>query len=762
MSARRWTVALAIACALAGTVAAPVARAAPEAAAPAAFPDRTERLVGLARVWAHVRYYHPYLAYKPIDWDAALVAAIPRVEAAADVAAYRAAIDGMLKTLGDPATHIVTPEEAAGSAAAAALGPQAMAVTDWLSTPSKDVLLIDLGRLTGGPLNFSYLMEAAAHVGNAAPAAKVLVIDLGSDANRANDWVLGSFASIMPATTTWPTERMIQHRGHRTQQGQTSGGYFSTFISVGGEPQRKGAAKGPGHVVFVLRDGAAVPRLALALQAQGRATIVATRKPSEADVATTVEIAAAGGVAAQVRIGELEWGPITADVVVAAGKDPRAAALTAARAAIGKRASPRRKTAAPALPPMVVRDDEDFAATPYPSRELRMLAAIRIWAVLDEFFPYRYLVTDWDGALRSGLAAAEAATDVEGYRLALREMAAKARDGHVNVFPADRGAGAKPRGTPPFEIRIVDGKLAVTHILDAAAAGKLGVAAGDVIETVDGRPALELLAEKARAFGASTDEARLQGVAGSALVGDDGSTVKLGVRGASGPRRDVTATRALANLRLIWQPPPAPKWKLLPGDIGYVDLRTLDVPEVPAMFAAMAKTKAIVFDMRGYPNGTAWAIAPRINVKKATHGAMFLQPLRTGEIGQLDDERVRFMQKIPELPPGAEIYTGKIVVLIDDRAVSQSEHSCLFYQETAGAIFVGSPTAGANGDVTVARLPGGLRISFTGQEVRHVDGKQLQQLGIQPHVRVRPTLAGLRAGKDEVLERALVRIKTGK
>jgi hypothetical protein len=41
------------------------------------------------------------------------------------------------------------------------------------------------------------------------------------------------------------------------------------------------------------------------------------------------------------------------------------------------------------------------------------------------------------------------------------------------------------------------------------------------------------------------------------------------------------------------------------------------------------------------------------------------------------------------------------------------------------------------------------------QDDRHADGRQLQRVGIQPHVRVCPTIAGLRAGRDEVLERGV-------
>ena len=51
---------------------------------------------------------------------------------------------------------------------------------------------------------------------------------------------------------------------------------------------------------------------------------------------------------------------------------------------------------------------------------------------------------------------------------------------------------------------------------------------------------------------------------------------------------------------------------------------------------------------------------------------------------------------------------------------------------------------------------------FTGMEIFHADGRQLQQVGIQPHITVRPTLRGLRAGKDEVLDPPLRYLATGK
>jgi C-terminal processing protease CtpA/Prc len=93
-------------------------------------------------------------------------------------------------------------------------------------------------------------------------------------------------------------------------------------------------------------------------------------------------------------------------------------------------------------------------------------------------------------------------------------------------------------------------------------------------------------------------------------------------------------------------------------------------------------------------------------------------------------------------------------MLIDEQAVSQAEHTGLFFEAANGTTFVGSPTMGANGDVTTLTLPGDIVVSFSGHDVRHADGRQLQRLGLVPHVKVRPTIKGIRDGRDEVLERA--------
>jgi C-terminal processing protease CtpA/Prc len=220
------------------------------------------------------------------------------------------------------------------------------------------------------------------------------------------------------------------------------------------------------------------------------------------------------------------------------------------------------------------------------------------------------------------------------------------------------------------------------------------------------------------------------------------------------PRRTVRIPRKQASQpRETGEP-----YRIIEGTVGYVDLTRLNVPQVDAMFDALKGTTAIVFDMRGYPRGTAWSIAPRINTKGAKTGAVFRRAMVSG-LASFEESSSGFYFEQPLPTSEKPQYTGRTVMLIDDRAISQAEHTGLFFEAASGTTFVGTSTAGANGDVTGFFVPGGFRVSFTGHDVRHADGRQLQRLGLQPHVLVAPTIAGIRSGRDEVLERALAYLK---
>ncbi|MBK7702455.1 MAG: hypothetical protein IPI34_05915 [bacterium] len=68
---------------------------------------------------------------------------------------------------------------------------------------------------------------------------------------------------------------------------------------------------------------------------------------------------------------------------------------------------------------------------------------------------------------------------------------------------------------------------------------------------------------------------------------------------------------------------------------------------------------------------------------------------------------------------------------------------------------MGSTTAGADGNISPIVLPGGLRTMVSGIGVFYPDKTPTQRVGIVPDIVAVPTIAGIREGRDEVLEAGL-------
>ena len=80
------------------------------------------------------------------------------------------------------------------------------------------------------------------------------------------------------------------------------------------------------------------------------------------------------------------------------------------------------------------------------------------------------------------------------------------------------------------------------------------------------------------------------------------------------------------------------------------------------------------------------------------------------------------------------------------------------FRSAPKAIVVGSTTAGADGNVSGIPLPGGSRTMISGIGVFYPNKSPTQRIGIIPNIEVKPTVAGIREGRDEVLEEALRQI----
>lgn len=76
------------------------------------------------------------------------------------------------------------------------------------------------------------------------------------------------------------------------------------------------------------------------------------------------------------------------------------------------------------------------------------------------------------------------------------------------------------------------------------------------------------------------------------------------------------------------------------------------------------------------------------------------------------------------------------------------------------AMLVGEPTAGCNGNVNFVAMPGGGTLMWTGMRVTKHDGSQLYLRGYEPDHPVARTIEAIKAGRDEMVERAIAAIQT--
>ena len=286
----------------------------------------------------------------------------------------------------------------------------------------------------------------------------------------------------------------------------------------------------------------------------------------------------------------------------------------------------------------------------------------------------------------------------------------------------------------------------VTAVGDTAAAN--GVRRGDELLAVDNRRVDSLLAEgSSRASGATPQWIRTRAL-GSLLVGDFGSSVQLRLRGSDNATRESRLVRRPGiSLR---EPQVAKIADVAPG-VMYVDLGRITDDDFTTALPRLGQARAIIFDMRGYPRQVNTPNILSHLTDTVIHSAHFETPIIT-----LPDHRsVGYLDGAWTLQPRSPRLSARVVFLSAGGAISYAESTLGVVEAYRLGDIVGEPSAGTNGNVNPFELPGGYTVSWTGMLVQKRDGTPHHGVGVVPTVPVSTTAAGLRAGRDEILERAI-------
>ncbi len=165
------------------------------------------------------------------------------------------------------------------------------------------------------------------------------------------------------------------------------------------------------------------------------------------------------------------------------------------------------------------------------------------------------------------------------------------------------------------------------------------------------------------------------------------------------------------------------------------------------MMTEFANKDAIVFDLRNYPNGTLWTLVDYLYPGSVVPAKIVAPNLEYPTGFYAYDANIGNGTGSP--------YAGRVIILMNEETQSQAEYTVMGLEQHPNAVKIGSQTAGADGDVTAAYLPGKIIAFFTGKGVYYPDKKPTQRVGIVPDLFIRPSIQGVRAGTDEVLAKAL-------
>jgi C-terminal processing protease CtpA/Prc len=206
---------------------------------------------------------------------------------------------------------------------------------------------------------------------------------------------------------------------------------------------------------------------------------------------------------------------------------------------------------------------------------------------------------------------------------------------------------------------------------------------------------------------------------------------------------------------------------MLTNDIGYADLTSkLNNSNKDSIVSILKKAKGFIFDLRGYPHDdfdveSLFDILTK-NAKIPGGGKEIVAAPSSPNIHSNVDTRITTTYQEWSSNKTGWIYPGQVIVLTNESAQSAAEHFAATIKARSNATIIGSPTAGANGGVASFNIPGGITLHFSQLGLLLPNGKSFQRFGVQPDINIQPTIKGIQAGKDEVLERALKFLKTGK
>jgi carboxyl-terminal processing protease len=397
---------------------------------------------------------------------------------------------------------------------------------------------------------------------------------------------------------------------------------------------------------------------------------------------------------------------------------------------------------------------------------------MQVWGTVKYNFAFFDHVPDldWDAAVSASIPRVLGAESRDEYHRRLNEVVARLRDGHTFVVAPTLTNGEED--SPPVEFQVVEDRIILARTGDTEEVRAQGLRPGmELLSAGDGIPARAYLQENAlRYYPGSTRQGGEAFGMFLFLRGPKGSTVMLTLQDAAGTPRRATLTRSSRNRdgtafqHRILDFPPLLESRTVGRGIAYLRIATFDAGEVvdaanDALDALdLERLGGMIIDLRynmGGDDTNAYPIVSRL-VERPVAGSAWKTREYRPALASWGQAETWYQGDTVKIDPSLRRrYAGPLVILTGPGTLSTAEDFIVPLDYAGRALLVGEATAGSTGNPVNVRLPGGAVLRVCSKRDTYPDGREFVGRGIEPDVVVHPTVAGIRANRDEALEKSI-------
>ncbi|MFN8672364.1 MAG: S41 family peptidase [Candidatus Sericytochromatia bacterium] len=394
-------------------------------------------------------------------------------------------------------------------------------------------------------------------------------------------------------------------------------------------------------------------------------------------------------------------------------------------------------------------NENSYSEMKHPDDGFKILSLFRYWNDINYYFPYKNLIgEDWNKVLEEFIPKFLETKSELAYSQVLEELICRINDSHAglnskSVYEVDKGLK-----TIPIKASFIENKLVVTESLEPS------IKKGDIVESINGNKINDIIKSKNKYLCASNEAGKLHILTYDIFrTNNDKSTIE--VNNGTDIKNITIDTLLLRDFykKLYKDKIELPYFRFLTKDIGYVSLGEIEFKDLEKIKTDFKNTKGLIIDIRNYPNSFVVNKFADYLYPEAKEFVIFsaVDPQNPGNF--------ILMPKFKTGKKNPDYYKGKVIILVNNTSISQAEYTAMALKQAPKALIVGNQTMGADGNVSSINLVGsGLSTGISGIGVYNPDGSDTQRVGIKIDVEVKPTIKGIKEGKDELLEKAIALI----